>query len=255
MLNYAIDPAILMPYVPHGTELDLYEGEAYVSIVAFLFCDTRVLGIPVPFHRNFEEVNLRFYIRRRTAIDHDAMDDGVDAKRAVAFIQELVPKPAIAFLARALYNEKYLTARMAHRIEENADRTTAFYSWARRGKEHTLTLTATGEPQPLQAGSLDQFIAEHYWGYAQQRDGSTVEYAVEHPAWRIRHAASYELNWRPAELYGPEFARVLAGPPRSVFLAEGSAVSVSMGKRIPVSQSGLSVPPPSRLPTKAPLSH
>jgi uncharacterized protein YqjF (DUF2071 family) len=32
-------------------------------MVGFVFKDTRVLGIKWPFHVNFEEVNLRFYVR------------------------------------------------------------------------------------------------------------------------------------------------------------------------------------------------
>src|SRR5687768_2327991 len=64
MLNWEIDPAVLEPLVPQGTELDFHDGKTYVSMVGFLFLDTRVLGWPVPLHRNFEEVNLRFYLRR-----------------------------------------------------------------------------------------------------------------------------------------------------------------------------------------------
>ena len=66
MLNYEIEPAVLAPFVPQGTELDSFDGKTFVSIVAFLFLDTRIGGIPIPFHRNFEEVNLRFYVRRKS---------------------------------------------------------------------------------------------------------------------------------------------------------------------------------------------
>ncbi len=228
MFNYAIDPRILAPLVPPGTELDLHQGETYVSIVAFLFLRTRVLGMPIPFHCNFEEVNLRFYVRRR---------EGGEIRRGVSFIQELVPRRAIAVLANALYNEHYRTARMSHRIERTDGRMEAGFGWKLGGKEHSLWMAAEGDAQALEPGSLDQFIAEHYWGYAAQRDGGSMEYAVRHVPWMIRRAASYTRNINVASLYGPEFKAALSQTPRSVFLAEGSAVTVSRGRRIPGSPS------------------
>ena len=35
----------------------------YVSLVGFMFKNTRLLNIPIPFHTDFEEVNLRFYVK------------------------------------------------------------------------------------------------------------------------------------------------------------------------------------------------
>ncbi len=223
MFNYAVDPALLAPLVPYGTELDEYEGETFCSIVAFLFLRTRVMGVAIPFHCNFEEVNLRFYIRRREA--------GL-VKRAVSFVQEVVPRRAIAVLANALYNEHYRTGRMSHRVTDTAVHTDAEFRWELGRGRHQLQVHAEGEPTPLVNGSLDQFIAEHYWGYAAQRDGSTIEYAVEHPAWRVRPVNRYRLDVDFGSLYGHEFVGTLSRPPRSVFLAEGSAVSISHGRRI-----------------------
>src|ERR1041385_5639833 len=79
MLNYAVDPSLLEPLVPAGSALDMFEGKTYVSLVGFEFNRTRVLGFAVPFHQNFEEVNLRFYVRR-------------GLKRGVVFVRELVPR-------------------------------------------------------------------------------------------------------------------------------------------------------------------
>jgi uncharacterized protein len=111
MLNYAVEPSVLGPYVPAGTELDLWRGIAFVSLVGFLFADTRLLHIPVPRHRNFEEVNLRFYVRRNV---------NGEARRAVTFIRELVPRAAIAFVARRVYNEPYLALPMRHAFGDTA---------------------------------------------------------------------------------------------------------------------------------------
>ncbi len=106
MAQYAIDPTLLTPYLPAGLDLDLYQGQCYVSLVGFLFTRVRLKRIAIPFHTSFEEVNLRFYVRRH-------LPDGT-SRRGVVFLSEIVPKPAITLVARALYGEAYSTARTRH---------------------------------------------------------------------------------------------------------------------------------------------
>jgi len=227
MLNYTIDPTLLLPHVPAGTELDFWDGKAFVSVVGFLFLNTRVGGIPIPFHRHFEEVNLRFYVRRQTASGW---------RHGVVFIRELVPRRAIAWTARTFYNEPYLALPMSHHIEKSPaqpDKTTsAEYFWRFRGQQNFVKLTTRGSAQPLRENSEAEFITEHYWGYTAQRDGSTLEYQVEHPRWRIWDAAVAELNCDIAGLYGEKFYAALLAPPASAFLAEGSPVKVYAGVRL-----------------------
>ena len=195
-----------------------------MSVVGFLFRNTRVRGIPIPFHRNFEEVNLRFYVRRKS--NHEW-------RRAVVFIKELVPRTAIAWTARTFYNEPYIALPMSHRIDEaDGQIRSARYAWKFNGRENSLQLTTRGDAQPLREGSEPEFITEHYWGCTAQRDGSTLEYQVEHPRWRIWEARETKLDCDVAGLYGKQFAEVLARPPASAFLAEGSAVTVRQGVRI-----------------------
>src|SRR5207248_2650166 len=124
-----------------------------------------------PFHRDFEEVNLRFYVRRKAY-------DGW--RRGVVFIKEIVPRTAIALVARTFYNEPYIALPMAHRIEGTSGLVrSAEYSWRFVGKQSALKLFTDGDAQPLRAGSEAGFITEHFWGYSKQRDGSTLEYRVE----------------------------------------------------------------------------
>ena len=215
LLNWRVDPALVAPYVPRGTELDFHAGHTFISVVGFLFRDTRLLGIPIPFHRTFEEVNLRFYIRRAD-------------RRAVAFIREIVPRRAIATVARAIYNEPYVALPMRHRIGV----TEAAYSWRHGGEWSELSVRGEGEPEPLVPGSHEEFIAEHYWGYCGQRDGGTIEYRVEHPAWRVWRSKETRLSAGAASFYPPEFAATLSRPPDSAFLADGSAVTVYRPNRI-----------------------
>lgn len=224
MLNYEIEPSLLAPYLPSGTELDSWNGKTFVSMVGFLFLRTRVLGWPIPFHRDFEEVNLRFYVRRKAA-------DGW--RRGVVFIREIVPRAAIAWVARTLYHEPYIALPMAHRIE-GADGavTAAEYSWRLGGRTNHLRLTTRTDPLTLAEGSEAEYITEHYWGYNAQPDGSTLEYRVEHPRWRVYETASATFDCDVAALYGAGFCDVLNGRPSSAFLAEGSPVKVYQGVRL-----------------------
>jgi uncharacterized protein len=212
MLNYEAEPAVLRPLVPPGTELDSFDGSVYVSMVGFLFLQTRVLGVPIPGHLNFEEVNLRFYVRRRA---------GEAWRRGVVFVKEIVPRYAIAAVARGIYNENYVAMPMSHRIEGRR----VEYRWG--GSDH-LAVETCGEGALAKPGSLEEFITEHYWGYS-----SRLEYQVEHPPWRLWQTSSAELSCDAEKLYGPEFAPALNSPPRSAFLAEGSPVVVYRGVRIP----------------------
>ena len=226
MLNYEVAPEVLAPFVPAGTELDVWQGKHLVSLVGFLFQKTRVRGIPIPFHRNFEEVNLRFYVRRKV--------DG-EWRRGVVFIKELVPRFAIAWVARTFYNENYAALRMSHDIEKAADASenikSVRYGWRFGGEENFLKLSVRGRPVPLREGTEEEFITEHYWGYAAQRDGSTVEYHVDHPRWRVWETAGAARHCDVAGLYGEQFGNCLERPV-SAFLAEGSAVKVFTGTRL-----------------------
>jgi len=224
MLNYEVDPAILAAFVPGGTELDVWNGKTYVTLVGFRFLKTRVRGLPIPFHQNFEELNLRFYVRRKAA-------DGW--RRGVVFIKELVPRRAIAWVARRFYNENYIAVPMWHRIEKEDEVVkSALYGWRFGGRENHLKVVTQGEAQVLVAGSEAEFITEHYWGYARQRDGGTMEYRVEHPAWRVWSAQAAEFQGDAAGLYGARLAESLGRPPASAFLAEGSGVAVRSGARM-----------------------
>jgi uncharacterized protein YqjF (DUF2071 family) len=225
MLNYPIEPAVLQPLVPKGTELDTFQQTHFVSVVGFLFLRTRVLGLPIPFHRNFEEINLRFYVRRRAA-------DGW--RRGVVFIKEVVPRALIAWVARRLYNENYVACPTASfiRLPDRAAGTPGRveYTWTVADRPNLVAAEFQGEPKPLWPGSEEEFITEHYWGYVPQRDGSVLEYRVEHPPWRVWHATTARLDCDVRGFYGDSFSEALSHPPHSAFVAEGSAVSVFRGE-------------------------
>ena len=230
MLNYEVPPEILAPLVPAGTELDSWGGKTFASVVGFLFLDTRVRGIAIPGHRNFEEVNLRFYVRRKAA-------DGW--RRGVVFVKEIVPRLAIAGTARLLYGEKYVALPMRHALIGDPDGGDparggmyVTYGWRFRGRWNGIGAVVEGSPQEAAPGSEEEFITEHYWGYSSLRGGGCVEYRVEHSRWRVWHLLRPVLDCDVAGLYGPSFAGPLAGEPSSAFLADGSEVTVYKGCRL-----------------------
>lgn len=225
ILNFRIDPAVLWRLVPAGTELDLWRGDALVSLVGFRFLRTKVLGVAMPFHRDFDEVNLRFYVR--------TMREG-EVRRGVTFIREIVPRRAVALAARLAYNEPYVTRPMRSRVPARGDLYpgTVEYAWKSKAGWNRLAVRAVGEPQPLAEGSEAEFITEHHWGYTRQRNGATVEYAVHHPRWRLWSVADGRFECDVEEVYGPAFVEALTAAPCSMCLAQGSAVTVFRPERL-----------------------
>jgi len=222
MLNFVVDPKIIAPLVPPGTEIDFENGETFLSVVGFLFLDTRLLGLPIPLHRDFEEVNLRFYVRKKSA---DMW------RRGVVFVRELVPRRAIATVARVFYGENYVAVPMKHQIDHVDLKLSVEYSWRRGKKWESLKMTASGEPQAIPAGSHAEFITEHYWGYTCFRGGCS-EYRVEHPRWKVWNADAFEFNADAAALYGEQFVEPLSQPPRSAFVADGSPIQVLLREQM-----------------------
>lgn len=222
MINFQADPAVLQRYVPYRTELDTWNNTHYVSLVGFMFQNTRVRGLSIPFHRHFEEVNLRFYVRYK---------DGLEWKRGVVFIKELVPKHAITFVANTIYKEKYATHAMRHRWSPSEEELEVSYEWKVGAQWNHLTAKADKIPLPITAGSEAEFITDHYWGYTHMGADKTGEYQVTHPQWRTHRMIDFSYQVDTAALYGEDFVPMLSQQPISALLAEGSAITV-LPKRI-----------------------
>ncbi|MGE4133569.1 MAG: YqjF family protein [Bdellovibrionales bacterium] len=217
LLNYEVDPEVLLPHLPTGTELDYLNGKTYFSLVAFLFDKTNLFGIlPTLFHRRFEEVNLRFYVTRQ---------DEAGLKRGVVFVKEIVPKPFLAWTARTFYHENYVSMPMSHDIEGGRKYVYTF------GDSH-LKVLADGRLIEAAENSPERWITEHYWGYTRVSDTETLEYEVKHPVWSLYGIENFEVQIDIASLYGPEFVQAFNQGPSSVFLADGSEVTVHLPKRI-----------------------
>lgn len=223
MANYIVDPALLLPYLPHKTELDLWNGSCYVSLVGFMFLNTKIKGIKVPFHSNFEEVNLRFYVRYK---DKDGW------KRGTVFIKEIVPKPALTFVANMIYGEHYETFPMSHGWKTDGEILTVEYSWKKKDKWNSMKVNSNLTQTGIVSGSIEEFITEHYWGYTKISEQVTSEYGVEHAVWQVYGIKDYFIDVDFGINYGPQFGFLHNKNPDSVLLAEGSEIIVKEGRKI-----------------------
>ena len=222
MANYSVDKKVLDKYLPRRTEIDLWNDICYVSLVGFMFKDTKIKGLRIPFHTNFEEVNLRFYVRYK---------DNGEWKRGVVFVKEIVPKPALTFVANTVYKENYETMPMTHSWTTLDDKLTVEYRW-KKNRWNSLKVIADKNATPIKDGSEEEFITEHYWGYTKISNEKTSEYGVEHPSWQIHTVKSYKIECDFEKLYGKEFAFLNENPADSVFMAKGSPIGILHKKNL-----------------------
>ncbi len=223
LANYEIDPNILKKYLPYKTEFDLWNNTCYISLVGFMFLNTKMLGIKIPFHVNFEEVNLRFYVKYK---------DKSEWKRGVVFIKEIVPKHAIAFIANKVYKEHYQTMKMKHQWLKNNQARKIEYQWKLKGKWNVFAVNAQLPSTEIKAGSEAEFITEHYWGYSKINATKTYEYEVTHPRWNQYQVNDYLIDVDFKSVYGTDFAQLTGLKPKSVMLAEGSSITVEKRRSI-----------------------
>ena len=221
--NYEIDSTVLKKYIPPKTELDLWNGTCYISLVGFMFLNTKLLNFPVPFHRNFEEVNLRFYVK---------YFDGKVWKRGVVFIKEIVPKPMLTFVANSIYREHYQTMKMNHEWVKNQHHRTVKYQWNLKGIKNSFTVKAGIDQKEIIANSESEFITEHYWGYTKANHNQTFEYEVTHPKWNVYDVYDYDIDVDFSKVYGADFEFLNREEPKSVMLAEGSEITVENKTKI-----------------------
>lgn len=215
--NYVVPKELLLPYIPQKTELDFFEGNAYVSLVGFMFLNTKVLGFSVPRHINFEEVNLRFYIK---------YNDHGNWKKGVVFIKEIVPKRAISFIANTLYRENYATMKMKHFHTDNGENFEAGYEWNFGNKWNKISVVANKRSKEIIPGSCESFFADHYWGYSGYGDTKTYEYQVEHPVWETLKVVNHSVDCDFGKLYGDQFSFLNHEKPKTVFMTKGSEIRV-----------------------------
>lgn len=222
MANYSIDPEILVPFLPKGVSLDLHDGKAYLSLVGFMFKNTKLFNVPIPFFGTFEEINLRFYVQRK---------EGEITKRGVVFINETIPYKIVAWVANILYNEHYTVVPTKHKITKDLNSKKIKFEWLLNKKWNTIYVEATNTCEKTKKNSLEKFIYEHYFGYTKVNESTTEEYRLQHPSWETNTVIDFKIDCDFKAMYGESFAILNNAKPEAVFIAEGSAVEVEW-KRI-----------------------
>ncbi len=217
MANYSVDPAVLIPLLPKGVELDYFDQKTYVSLVGFMFKKTSLFGIPIPLFGSFEEVNLRFYVKRNI---------GSKIQKGVVFINETVPFKIVALIANKLYKEHYISIPTKHSIELTEAKKIS-YSWKMNQKWNSIKVSAQTTQQKIATGSMEQFIFERYFGFTKIDEHTTQSYRINHPTWQTNQLLTAAVDCDFGEMYGSSFAILNKQQPDSIFLAEGSSVSVN----------------------------
>jgi uncharacterized protein YqjF (DUF2071 family) len=217
MVNYEIDPKILSPFLPKGVELDLFNGKCYISLVGFMFKNTKLFNVPIPFFGNFEEINLRFYVKRK---------EGTILKRGVVFINETIPYPIVAWTANKLYNEHYTVVPTKHKIIEEKLFKKIKFEWLLNKKWNSIAVTTATTSEKMKPNSLESFIYEHYYGYTKINENKTEEYKLQHPSWKISEVLDYQIDCDFEAMYGKSFSVLDQTKPEAVFIADGSAVAI-----------------------------
>jgi len=211
-VTFAAGEELLRPYLPRGAAIDELEGSPRVSLVAFEFRRTRVRGLAIPGHIAFPEINLRFYVR-------------YGGERGVVFIRELVPRRAIATIARRLYNEPYQCVPMRCGAEPTEDG--GVEVWHRFGRGSRLTMRGAADTTVPEPGSAAHWLTHHSLGVGRRRDGTTLLYHVAHPTWALREVGDVALDVDFAALYGPQWTWLREATPSHLSLAVGSSITVS----------------------------
>ena len=203
--HWAVDPALVRPYVPPGLELDCWQGEAWLGVVPFAMRGIRLRGVPpVPGTSAFLELNLRTYV--------------TDGRRpGVYFFSLDAASRAAVRAARLGFHLPYFDARMSLR---RGPQGWLYYSSERthRGAAPGRFLgryRPVGEPARAVPGSLEHWLTERYCLYAVDRGRRVWRGEIHHEPWPLHPA---ELELMQMDLDGGLDFR-LEGPPRALHFA------------------------------------
>ena len=217
MANYQIEPELLLPFLPKGVSLDLYQGKAYVSLVGFMFKNTKLFDVPIPFFGTFEEINLRFYVVRK---------EGDELKRGVVFINETIPYRLVAWIANKLYKEHYTVVPTKHQLIKTSESNHIQFEWLLQKKWNSIAVDFDSKTESMKTDSLEKFIYEHYYGYTKINEHQTEEYQLRHPSWKTHKINDYNIDCDFEAMYGKSFSILNQTKPTAVFIAKGSDVSI-----------------------------
>lgn len=174
--HWAVSPDAVRPLVPPDLEIDCFDGDAWVSVIAFVNRGLRPAGVPSAIGVRLPEINVRTYVRHKGTggIYFFSLDaDGV--------------LPVLA--ARLTHHLPYYYARIDH--ERDGDHATIASSRRHPGARHATyeaTYAAADNPRSAAADARDRFLCERYRFYTGGRDGSLRYTDVAHQPWIVSSA-------------------------------------------------------------------
>ncbi|MGC4037153.1 MAG: DUF2071 domain-containing protein [Chitinophagaceae bacterium] len=216
--TFEADKSFLQQYVPVGTELDDWNGKYLLSLVAFMFERPSLLGIPSPFYRSFEEINLRFYVKYR---------QNNEMRKGVVFIKEIAPSSAIGLTAKLLYKENFISLPMKHEFKKEKHAVKTIYSCKINNEWSYLNMESRPEETKPEAQTIEYFIWNRYWGYTSAGKEKTMEFNISHQPWKIFPAFRFVMGMDIETIYGKQFDKYLKAEPLSAFLMDGGHTKVS----------------------------
>jgi uncharacterized protein YqjF (DUF2071 family) len=161
-----------------------------------MFKNTSLFNLPIPFLGTFEEINLRFYVKR---IEGDTI------KRGVVFINETVPYKPVAWLANKLYKEHYIAIPTKNKISISPQIKSIRYDWKINQNWNFIKVEASNHKEAMLPGSVEEFIFEHYYGYTKINEEQSQEYRVNHPRWEVNKVLDYAIDCDFKAMYGEAF--------------------------------------------------
>jgi len=210
--TFTCNPEILKEYLPNDIELDLYQGKALFSMVAFTFSKVSFFGIKVPFHQEFGEINFRFYARSK-----------IDNTKGVVFIREFAPKPLIAFVANTIYNEPFYYKNIKKNILQSATQKKVTYKF---NKNNEISVQAHSHSKPTQKNSLQEFIVDRYIAFVKGRNNTTYQYKINHRPWQLHQIKKCKITIKVLELLPEVFKN---SEHITTYFVDGSAVTIQKG--------------------------
>jgi uncharacterized protein len=183
-MHWSVPFEILRALVPAELELEVFEGRAWLGIVPFRMCATRVRHFPlIPTAHAFPELNVRTYVQH-------------GGKRGVWFFSLDAGSAIVVQAARRFFHLPYVHARMS--AAADAEWTTYRTERLERNAgpaEFRARYRPIAPAQRAPAGSLAQWLTERYCLYSADRAGNLWRGEILHEPWPLQEAeAEVELN-------------------------------------------------------------
>jgi uncharacterized protein len=174
--HWPVDRRELQPHVA-GLELDVFEGQAWLGIVAFEMTNVAPrLSPALPWISAFPEINVRTYVRVRD-------------QPGVYFFSLDAANPIAVLVARAFFHLPYHFASID--VARGDDETIDYSSRRKRdGAAFHVRYKAAGPAAPPVRGTLEYFLTERYCLFTVDRANRLCRVDIHHPPWPLQPAAA-----------------------------------------------------------------